>query len=283
MHFFNKILIFLVVSVTAQAAQQTVCTVTINSSDEKDVFKKHLAGQNFKFVELTELAGKSSEDKKNDQWFQKACEQQVQCDVLLVSGHFGGTFFGKSGLSLSADTLEQQSCSGGCEGILGRPREVFLFGCNTLAGKEKDSRTPEEYLRVLLHDDVPRDEAERVVQARYGALGDSFHDRMRRIFTKIPHIYGFNSVGPSGANVKGFLDNYFKKIPNYANHLLVAETQHAVDLITIGNKGVQNMNSTVQANLVLADALKLTSFTQCPGITEEDPAYDIKKSICALY
>ena len=82
-------------------------------------------------------------------WFDKACASGIRCDQLVISGHFGGTFFGMSGNALSLSTLEAKGCSKSCEGILSHPYEVFLFGCNTLSGKEKDSRTPEQHLQIL--------------------------------------------------------------------------------------------------------------------------------------
>ena len=38
----------------AAAAPKTVCTVTINSSDEKEAFQRHLPRGEYKFVELVQ-------------------------------------------------------------------------------------------------------------------------------------------------------------------------------------------------------------------------------------
>ena len=46
--------------------------------------------------------------------------------------------------------MEEASCQARCAGLFRQPREVFLLACNTLATKDEDSRTPEEYLQVLL-------------------------------------------------------------------------------------------------------------------------------------
>jgi len=262
----------------ADKSGYTVCTATVNSPEERESFKKHLSGQNFKFVELTDYSAAKSKDQRGSDWFRRACEAGVKCDVLVISGHFGGDFFGDSGFSLGTDMMEEHSCRNSCPGILSQPKEVFLFGCNTLATKEKDHRSPQEYLRVLVQDGIARGDAERIVQARYGALGDSFRDRMRRIFSGVPHIYGFDSVGPSGKTVKPFLDKYFKRMPDYKNHLLKMDAENIVSLIEKANRAVGDIN-----NAVLADVLSSTAFAQCSGIREGDPAYHLKKEICQLY
>lgn len=262
----------------AQKPGYTVCTATVNSPEERESFKKHLSGQNFNFVELTDYSEAESKEDRDSNWFKRACEAGVKCDVLVISGHFGGNFFGESGFSLETDMLEEHSCQNSCDGILKQPKEVFLFGCNTLATKEKDHRTPEEYLRVLVQDGIERDDAERIVQARYGALGDSYKERMQRIFSGVKHIYGFDSVGPSGKTVKPFLDKYFQRMPDYENHLLKMDTEDLVSLIETANHAVKDLN-----NSVLADVLKDTAFAQCSGIAEDDPAYRFKSEICKLY
>ena len=115
-----------------------------------------------------------------------------------MSGHFGGSFFGDSGRALPLADLEAHACRNDCPGVLSGPTEVFLLGCNTAASKRGDHRSPEEYLRVLREDGIPRRSAERIVESRYGALGSSFRERMARVFAGVPHLYGFGSVAPAG-------------------------------------------------------------------------------------
>lgn len=239
-------------AVAAPLAKKTqVCSVTINSSDEIEVFKKNLDPATHDFIELTTLQEKDSEDTEaNANWFPLACKKKVQCDILLISGHFGGSFFGSSGLNLPVEELEKKSCDTSCDGVLQAPKEVFLFGCNTLAGKNADRRTPEEYRRVLIADGFSTEEAEQVVSFRYSPLGNSFGERMRRIFRGAPRIYGFDSIAPSGKNVRGLLDTYFKKIPKQyytPAHL---------------NKISSDRND------ILAQALKVTALTQVAGASE---------------
>src|SRR5690606_1481350 len=179
------------------------------SDNEKKVFESQIKKYPKKFnpiVELTDMG-------EDDDWFDVACSSGLRCDQLVISGHFGGTFFGESEKSLSMGELESKGCSKTCEGILGQPYEVFLMGCNTLASKEMDHRSPVQYLQVLLNDGIPRAQAEMVVESRYGQSGDDFKSKMQRAFGgEIKQLYGFDSVGPSGKNVEGFLKNYFSKI-----------------------------------------------------------------------
>ncbi|RYZ71157.1 MAG: hypothetical protein EOP05_12370, partial [Proteobacteria bacterium] len=238
------------------SSKRTVCTVTINSDHEKKTFQTHLPAKDFKFVELTEIGKQPGES--NDDWFKKACRSNVKCDVLVVSGHFSGSFFGSSGLEMGLDEMERGSCRDTCDGILKSPKEAFLFGCNTLASKEKDHRTFQEYVEVQVNDGIDRPVAVRNAQARYGAMGSSFKDRMRRVFTGVPNIYGFDSVGPTGARIKPFLDHYFNKIPNYAAHLDKGQAQknraagaEAVEQTLRINSAVQNINNTA-----LSDSMK---------------------------
>ena len=64
----------------AAAETQTVCTITVNSADEKEVFRRHLPAAKYEFVELVER------DRPN--WLASACQSGVTCDVLIISGHY---------------------------------------------------------------------------------------------------------------------------------------------------------------------------------------------------
>ncbi|MGE5086924.1 MAG: hypothetical protein ACM3MG_11530, partial [Bacillota bacterium] len=194
-------------SIGLSKTKKTVCSMTINSDNEIEAFKKGLPKDQFDFVELT-LSGKDSGDDQN--WLRNSCKMGVKCDVLVVSGHFAGSFFGSSGLKLSIEDLESASCDQSCSGIFHDPKEVFLFGCNTLAGKNQDSRSPEQYVQVLVEDGFSYEEARAVASFRYSPLGSSFSDRMSRVFSKVPRIYGFSSIAPSGENGTPYLKNYLK-------------------------------------------------------------------------
>ncbi len=251
----------------SRAAQKTVCTVTINSSDEKQSFTKNLPAGDFKFVELTDFDKVTkATDRTESRWFKNACDARVQCDVLMVSAHFGGFFFGSSGYQLAIPPLEQKSCSNTCDGILKRPTEIFLFGCNTLAEKGKDARTQQQYIDVLLHDGYLPEIASQVAETRYGAVGSTFKDQMRRVFKGVPHLYGFSSVAPSGANIGPDLNRYFRSIPNYSAHL-------------------DQMAKTTETNQELAVAMQGTSMAQTTGVgtLANDAGVPYRRQICAMY
>lgn len=270
-------LLWVISSVAAQSGR-TVCTVTINSDDEKKIFQNNLQGQGFKFVELTDFAKSSDLEGSSADWFEKACASGVKCDVLMISGHFGGSFFGENekNLTLSSNEMEKQSCKKTCDGIMKNPKEVFLFGCNTLAGKTTDSRTPEQYLQVLLQDGIERIEAERIVQARYGALGSSYKDRMRRIFSETQVIHGFDSVGPSGKTVRPFLEKFFKSSGDYNQRLNNLEGEKIVGLIEKANYKIRDIN------VPMAQAMSGTAYTYCSGIGVDEKLRDVKRMICSL-
>ena len=166
-------------------------------------------------MELTKY-GTEGEGKRD--WFLGACKQGIECDILVVSGHFGGSFFGTSGYRLGLPELQRRSCQKACDGILKKPREVFLFGCNTTAGKSQDHRTPEEYTRVLMEDGFSRRQAEQISAFRYSPIGQETKERMRQVF---PHsrIYGFHSQAPRGKSIAPRLKSYFESIADYKVHL----------------------------------------------------------------
>lgn len=244
----------------------TICAITINSDNEKKVFESQVKKYPKKFNPVVELTTMGTEDEDGDDWFDMACKSGLRCDQLVISGHFGGTFFGDTDKELSMEELESKGCSKTCEGIMAQPYEVFLFGCNTLASKEQDRRTPGQYLQVLLSDGIPRPQAEMVVETRYGTTGDDFKSSMQRAFHgNNKQLYGFDSIGPSGKNVEGFLKNYFSKI-KAPEHLEKLQAKRMMNQVEMGNSA-------------LANSLKSTAFTQCLGGETNDPASNV---ICKL-
>lgn len=241
----------------------TVCAITINSDDEKKVFDSQVKKYPNKFNPIVELTHFGKDD-----WFQKACASNLSCDQLVISGHFAGDFFSENegGKRLTLKELERASCDKTCDGILKNPLEVFLFGCNTLANKNEDSRTEAEYLQVLLNDGIPLERASVVAASRYSPVGDSNKGSMQRAFAgEKKQLYGFDSIGPSGKNVKGFLQQYFVKT-NPVSRLELLEAKRLMEKVDMTNQN-------------LATSLKNTAFTQCEGGDESNPAY---KKICQL-
>jgi hypothetical protein len=66
----------------AHAARKTVCTITVNSADEREVFRRNLPADQYDFVELVE--------RGRPDWLASACRKGVRCDALVISGHFDG-------------------------------------------------------------------------------------------------------------------------------------------------------------------------------------------------
>ena len=159
--------------------KKTICTITVNSSDEKEAFRARLPQGEYDFVELVE--------KGRGDWLRSSCERRIQCDALVISGHFnaGEDFYSdkvESHESLRMDELERASCSESCPGIFARLKEVYLFGCESL---NPDS-------------------------SKYAsAYGESGRDRMRRLFAHVPAIYGFSGPAPVGPTAAALINRYF--------------------------------------------------------------------------
>ena len=188
----------------AETQTQTVCTITVNSADEKEVFRHYLPASKYKFVELVE--------RGRPDWLASACQARVSCDVLVISGHYdGGNEFFSDRLDVSeylpVDEMERVSCSDSCPGLFSRLKEVHLFGCNTLNAEAQNSASAET-LRSLLRDGHSLKEAERQVRHLNAGHGQSSRDRMRQVFKDVPVIYGFSSVAPLGPSAAATLSRY---------------------------------------------------------------------------
>jgi hypothetical protein len=162
----------------AVADRKTVCTITVNSDDEKEAIRKRLPRGEYDFVELVE--------KGRERWLEASCRRKVRCDVLVVSGHFnaGDTFYSdriEKNEYLRVDELERASCSDSCPGLFARLKEVYLFGCESL--------NPEA--------------------TRNASHGESSRERMSRIFSTVPAIYGFSGAAPVGPTAAMLLNRYF--------------------------------------------------------------------------
>jgi hypothetical protein len=188
------------------AAQRTVCTITVNSDDEKETFRRYLPEPGHRFVELVE--------RGRPDWLASACRARVSCDVLIISAHYdGGNAFFPDRLelneSLTVTELERASCSGSCPSLFARLQEVYLFGCNTL-NPAPQSGISAEIVRSLVRDGVSPQEAQRQLRSLTATHGESSRDRMRQIFNQVPVIYGFASTAPLGPVAGATLNRYFR-------------------------------------------------------------------------
>ena len=203
----------------------------------------------------------------------KACHSGIQCDILLVSGHFGEAFFGSSGYLL-LETLENFSCRSSCSGILTHPKEVFLLGSHTIADKNSNLITPREYINTLFFnkswrkayhrhnekDKNMRERAEMIAAFRYSPLGFQTQDRMKKVFPNA-RTYGFRSIAPKNAIVSSKLHQYFKSIPkekhqNYSKPFLTvikstfwANTMEDLDIQSIdGSLNFKNLTCILKSD-----------------------------------
>jgi len=193
------------------SAKQTVCTITVNSSDEKNAFRRHLPAGQYEFVELVE--------RGRADWLESARQKGIQCDVLIISGHYdGGDYAGgneffsehvESREFLPVDEMERVACSEPDRGLFSRLKEVYLFGCNTLNPQALRSDRS-EIASSLQRSGHTEAEAERLARSLSVRYADSSRDRMRHIFRNVPAIYGFSSVAPLGPVAATYLDRYFQ-------------------------------------------------------------------------
>ena len=187
-----------------QAQKKTVCTITVNSADEKEMFRSKLPKDKFQFVELVE--------RGRPDWLASACQTGIQCDVLVISGHFAGTNFFSEEIEtqefLPVDEMERVSCSDSCPGLFSKLKEVYLFGCNTLNGEAIDSDAIDP-VSSLTRKNPTRPE-ERLTRSANALHGETNRDRMRRIFSDVPVLYGFSSKAPLGQAAAGMLSHYFQ-------------------------------------------------------------------------
>jgi len=190
----------------AAADKKTVCTITVNSADEKEAFRRSLPPDKFRFVELVE--------RGRPDWLASACQQKIRCDVLVISGHYdgGNEFFSdkvEAREFLPVDEMERVSCSDSCSTLFSQLKEIYLFGCNTLNPERQNNvaQTIARDLRLSGHSAADADRLAQLLAVRYG---DSSRDRMRQIFPNVPAIYGFSSVAPLGPTAAFNLSRYLQ-------------------------------------------------------------------------
>jgi hypothetical protein len=191
----------------ASAEKQTVCTITVNSPDEQESFRRFLPASKYQFVELVE--------RGRPDWLTSACQQRVSCDVLVISGHYGssGNEFFSDALEtrefLPTAELERVSCSDSCPSLFSKLKEVYLFGCNTLDSEARYTASP-EIARSLAREGRSRAEAEQLARLLSARHGESSRTRMRMMFKDVPVIYGFSAAAPLGPEAASTLNRYFQ-------------------------------------------------------------------------
>ncbi|MEO7744306.1 MAG: hypothetical protein ABIR98_15320 [Usitatibacter sp.] len=185
------------------AEQSTVCTITVNSPDEREAFRDLLPADKYRFVELAERGRRD--------WLGAACHAQVRCDVLVISGHFAGTDFYSSqhGEHLPVEEIERVACGDSCPGLFSELKEVYLFGCDTLKAEPVKSAAA-EIVRGLVRAGRAPVEATQLARLLSDRHAESARERMRRAFPGVPVIYGFASLAPYGRVAGPMLRSYLQ-------------------------------------------------------------------------
>ena len=233
------------------APKQTVCTITVNSADEKETFRRHLPEAKYQFVELIE--------RGRPDWLASACRAKVSCDVLIISGHYDGAndFFSdqlETPEFLPVDELERVSCSDSCPGLFSRLKEVYLFGCNTL-NPDPLSRASAEVVRSLVREGRSLRDAERQLRELNAEHGQSSRDRMRLVFKDVPTIYGFSSVAPLGPLAAASLSRFFRA------------------------DGARDVGQGRPSKRLLTQ-FAAHGMTVAQGMTDKDPHADVRHDVC---
>ena len=235
----------------ALAAPRTVCTITVNSPDEKEMFRQRLPEDQYRFVELVER-GRSD-------WLASACRQGIRCDLLVISGHFDGSteFYSDQAAAneyLPVAEMERASCSESCPGLFSQLKEVYLFGCNTL-NAESVKNMSSEVGRSLVRAGHSQADASRLARSLDQLHGESSRDRMRRIFMNAPVIYGFSSVAPLGPTAAARLGRYFQSS-------------------SAGEVGSGRVNTKLLGQFATESMISVS------GMSESDPRANYRREVC---
>jgi hypothetical protein len=237
----------------AVAAPKTVCTVTINSADERETFQRHLPPGQYRFVELVQ--------RGQPDWFTAACQRGVTCDALIISGHFDdGTEFYTDRFenheALTVHEMQRASCSASCNSLFSQLKEVYLFGCNTLKSDPRHVASA-EIERSLLRAGQSRSDAQQVASLLNARYGESNRERLRHIFKDVPVLYGFSSKAPLGRYAGPLLERYFQTAP-------------------------PGEVASGRASPALLELFGPTSMISVAGITDADPQAGFRADMCGL-
>jgi hypothetical protein len=247
------------------ARKTTVCTITVNSPDEKAVFQRRLPKDKFEFVELVE-------DGRPD-WLARSCARGIRCDMLIISGHLAGRSFFSDRLQskdqLPLDEMERVSCSDSCPGLFGNLKEVFLFGCGTLSGAAIQS-AGDDARRSLEQSGLSRAQADRILRALDNDFGESNEDRMRRIFHGVPALYGFGYKAPLGPAAASVLDRYFRS---------PASTQEMIRVQENLARGAGLRSANQRLVRYFAD----TQMKVVGGLTPAEPKARVRGEMCKFF
>lgn len=188
-----------------------ICSITMNSGDEISYIRKKLnEDKKFKFIELSVL-------NQNPNWFEYSCyeNQKESCDILLISGHFAGYFWGSSTPNLLLKShLENVVCQNLGSNLFSNLKGVFLFGCNTAVEKGTNFNKAKYnlYLKERLLDNFSINEAMKIAESLYCPTNLGTAQYFSSLFYSSPFIYGFSGKSPKGSQMAFQLDPLIKWI-----------------------------------------------------------------------
>jgi hypothetical protein len=195
--------------------KQTICTLTINSSEEKKALIKNLPSSQFQVVELATAGSINDYGSRKTAFLVDACNNlnvnKVKCDQVIISTHFGNHYWGESGLRFNIDDLEQLSCSDVCSNVLSAPKTKVAFACNMNSDDEMGTRSPEQMRADLIRDGLSSIDADQAVQSVHTAAGMSYRQRHNLIFFGESELIAFNKRAPGGRDMAHLMDRAFKQ------------------------------------------------------------------------
>lgn len=215
-------------------SKKTICAMTLHSDSERRAFQESL--EDFNVVELV---------NESDEWLEQACYSNRACDVVVVSGHFAGVFFGRTDHKLSLERLETHSCRRECDGLFRSAKRVFLFGANTMADGRGSSG---DFERSIRRSGVSRAQARQATAFASSPWARVFRDRLTRVFPNAL-IHGFTSVAPQGRESSRKIQEYLDSVGSFAEHLShssgrdeeLAEAFQGTGMVTVrGSSGGEN-------------------------------------------
>lgn len=266
--------------------RKTVCSITVNSTEEREAFRKELPSNEYSWVELLPFNLPENADRfmvRDNQWLKRACEKKIRCDVMVFSGHFASSFIGSSGYEVKLEDLTKFSCDNSCKDLFESVKQVYLFGCNTLATNAADSRTISQYREILIEDGVAPHEAQRIAARRYTTYGQTISEEFRKVFPKIDQLFGYASPGPTGKNIKPTLTKYLKNLAQIPESDKVALNQNFQN--TLGKTGMKAVSGLPRDAMTCANDSNLvrkTSLKNYAGLAAYIKSYALTLPVAAV-
>ncbi len=192
---FLLVLAAAIVALPAAAYEKTVCTITVNSADEKDAFRRHLPADKYRFVELVE--------RGRPDWLASACKTRRALrrprDLRPLRRRQRVLFRSARGARVPAGRrngarLLQRFVPGP---LLAAEGGLPVRLQHAEPGGDCAARRPRSCAASCAPDmRAPTPSGSRA--SLNAGHGESSRDRMRLVFKDVPAIYGFSSVAPLG-------------------------------------------------------------------------------------